>query len=100
MLLKHPVVKKGQCQARIGCKLDTSGNNAVKYWDASGQRCELPFPLRGWQLDTKQKFQEWMVYVEGMWYCLLGCRYSPISLWQRTLPAWLGNNKIKTIVKM
>ena len=55
-ILKNPIVKKEPYQARIKCKIDTSGNSAVKCWDADGQRCELPFDLRGQKLIPKINF--------------------------------------------
>ena len=52
-ILRHPLVKKEPYATRLRCKIDTSGKNAVRCWNADGTRCELPFDLREYKLIPK-----------------------------------------------
>ncbi len=48
--LKHPITQKGDYKAQIKCKLDTTGVNAVRCWNAEGERCQLPTDLRAYKM--------------------------------------------------
>ena len=65
-ILKHPIVKKEPYQARVKCKLDTSGNNAVPFWHASGQICDKPYDLMGYKLIPK-------IILNHIWFMLKEC---------------------------
>jgi hypothetical protein len=49
-LFKHPIVKKEKYEPRLKCKIDLSGKNQVRCWDANNEKCALPSDLRGYKL--------------------------------------------------
>ena len=65
-------MKKEPYQARVKCKLDTSGNSAVIFWDASGQRCDMPYDLMGYKLIPKKNYNHvWLMLKECGIVCLV-----------------------------
>ena len=70
-LFKHPIIRKGDYPPKFKCKLDTTGKNAVRCWDAQNQRCELPSDLRGYKLIPRICFNHcWFMSKELGFVCL------------------------------
>ena len=71
-LFKHPIIRKGDYPPKFKCKLDTTGKNAVRCWDAQNQRCELPSDLRGYKLIPRICFSHiWFMSKELGFVCLV-----------------------------
>ena len=70
-LFKHPIIRKGDYPPKFKCKLDTTGKNQVRCWDANNQRCELPSDLRGYKLIPRICFNHiWFMSKELGFVCL------------------------------
>ena len=71
-LFKHPIIRKEQYPPKFKCKIDTAGKNAVKCWDANGNRCDLPCDLRGYKLVPRICFNHiWFMSKELGFVCLV-----------------------------
>ena len=71
-LFKHPIIRKGDYPPKFKCKIDTSGKQQVRCWDAQNQRCELPTDLRGYKLIPRICFSHiWFMSKELGFVCLV-----------------------------
>ena len=71
-LFKHPIIRKGDYPPKFKCKLDTTGKNQVRCWDAQNQKCELPSDLRGYKLIPRICFNHiWFMSKELGFVCLV-----------------------------
>ena len=71
-LFKHPIVKKEKYTPRLKCKIDTTGKNQVRCWDANNERCDLPSDLRGYKLIPRVCFNHiWFMSKECGFVCLV-----------------------------
>ena len=62
---RSPVSRKGDYRATLRCKINVSGSNAVRVWDAKKERIELPEDLRQLDLVAKVSLQSmWMMSKE------------------------------------
>lgn len=44
---KAPVIKKGDYEPHLKCKINMSGGSCCRFWNAAGQRCTMVADLRG-----------------------------------------------------